>query len=60
MATKEQREEVICNHVYNYVGSDICTDCGGHTHEPHWTEINAAHKKWVEDHPDHEYTWWSI
>jgi rRNA maturation protein Nop10 len=30
----EKASTKYCRHVYEYVGSEICPDCGGYTHEP--------------------------
>lgn len=59
-----------CRHVYEYVYSDTCPDCGRYTHE---TDLELAHKLFVEYYQSDEpkkYVcpidggtirgWWSI
>lgn len=51
-----------CRHIYEYVGSEICPDCGRYTHEPNFQEINKYNKQWLKDNPEAWRTvgWWSI
>jgi hypothetical protein len=42
-------ETMTCRHVYEYVGSDVCPDCGGYTHEPDHEFHNQLHKQWIAD-----------
>ena len=51
-----------CKHVYEYVNSTTCPDCGKNTHEPNWEEINKYNKQWLKDNPEAWRTvgWWSI
>ena len=50
----------MCEHVYSYVGAEICPKCGRDTHEPDWSSITKAHKEFVAANPGFKYTWWSI
>lgn len=38
-----------CRHIYEYVGSDICPDCGKPTHEANRFLQGEAHKKYIAD-----------
>lgn len=51
-----------CRHIYEYVGSEVCPDCGRYTHEPDFKAINAYNKQWLKDNPEAWRTvgWWSI
>jgi len=40
---------LICRHVYEYVGVDICPDCGQDTHEIDWAYANKLHKDWIAE-----------
>ena len=41
----EKHSESFCRHVYEYVYSEYCPDCGRYTHEP---DLDLAHKLFVE------------
>ena len=59
-----------CRHVYVNVGSDVCPDCGGYTHETDFKLRNELHKKHIADGKDQPYKcpdcggtirgWWDI
>jgi hypothetical protein len=59
-----------CRHVYEYVGSPACPDCGRDTHETDWKAISDQRKQWWAEGkadwsvcPDCGGTirgWWSI
>ena len=51
-----------CRHIYEYVNAEKCPECGRDTHEPNWTELNKAHKRWLKENPDawRRVGWWSI
>jgi hypothetical protein len=53
---------MICHHIYEIVGTDICPDCGEETHEINWIEYNEANKEWLRRNPDawRQVGWWSI
>lgn len=52
---------MMCRHVYQNVGSDICPDCGGATHEVNWAKQAELQKQWLIDNPDAKFGgWWSI
>ena len=59
-----------CRHVYEYIGSDICPDCGRYTHETDIALQRKLHKQHIEDGKDAPYKcdkcggtirgWWDI
>ncbi len=59
-----------CRHVYEYVGSDICPDCGGYTHEPDMALQKALYKQHYDEGKHLKYkcdvcggtirVWWDI
>lgn len=38
-----------CKHVYEYVGFDVCPECGRYTHEPNHEFHNQLHRQWIAD-----------
>ena len=50
----------MCEHVYKYMGAEICPKCDGPTHEPDWSAITKAHKEFKDANPGFKYVWWSI
>jgi hypothetical protein len=63
-------EYMPCRHVYEYVGSDICPDCGGYTHETDFALQTELRKKHYEEGKHLQYIcddcggtirgWWDI
>jgi hypothetical protein len=51
---------LICKHVYENMGVDICPLCGKDTHEINWTEQHKLHKKWIAEGKAVAQGWWSI
>lgn len=53
---------LICRHVYEIVGAEICPDCGRNTHEINWEEQKKLQKEWLKKNPDawRNVGWWSI
>lgn len=59
-----------CRHVYEYVGSKVCPDCGGHTHEPDYAVEYKLFKQYYSSDEPKKYIcpidggtirgWWSI
>jgi len=59
-----------CDHVYNYVFSDICPKCGGYTHEPDMALQSKLFKEYYNSDEPKKYVcpidggtlrgWWSI
>jgi rRNA maturation protein Nop10 len=59
-----------CRHVYEYVGSEICPDCGGYTHEPNLELQKALYKQHYDEGKHLKYkcdvcggtirVWWDI
>lgn len=66
----EKASTKYCRHVYEYVGSEICPDCGGYTHEPDMELQRALYKKHYDDGNHLKYicdhcggtlrVWWDI
>ena len=63
---KKQRKStsnVLCEHVYKYMGSSICPLCGKDTHETDW-EVQAEHRRLYQEKHGLFYqaphVWWSI
>jgi len=60
----------LCRHVYEYVYSDICPDCGRDTHEPNRELESKLFKEYYESEQPLAYKcpveggtirgWWSI
>lgn len=42
-------ENMHCRHIYEYIGSEICPDCGRYTHETDVSIQIKLHKQWIED-----------
>lgn len=38
-----------CRHVYEYIGSEICPDCGRYTHETDTAFQRQLHDQWIKD-----------
>lgn len=52
----------LCRHIYEYVNSAICPDCGSESHEIDWVKVNKMNKKWLKENPNawKQVGWWSI
>jgi hypothetical protein len=50
----------ICYHVYNDVGEDVCSLCGGYTHETDWSYQAELHRRWHAEGKATYGGWWSI
>ena len=51
---------LICKHVYEIMGADICPLCAQCTHETNWQEQHKLHKQWIADGKATAQGWWSI
>ena len=49
-----------CKHIYEYIGSEICPDCGRYTHETDFQEQIRLHQEWVASGKAKFGGWWSI
>lgn len=49
-----------CFHIYEYVGQELCPQCGKTTHEIDWAKENAAHDEFIESGQAVAQGWWSI
>ena len=44
-----------CNHVYQYVHTEVCSNCGRYTHEPKYELHSKLHKQWINDGNNKEF-----
>ena len=51
---------LICRHVYEITGFDICPYCNKPTHETNWAQVAKLHKEWIESGHATPQGWWSI
>lgn len=50
-----------CDHVYQYVGAEICPLCAQCTHEIDWVKQNELQAEWKKNNPEPKFGgWWSI
>ena len=52
----------MCEHVYKYMGAEICPKCGKPTREINWAFIASERAKHREEHGilHNVQQWWSI
>ena len=54
--------DIMCQHVYKYIGPGLCGYCGLDTHDPDWTKQNKLYAEYKEKvgYFYNSTTWWSI